>query len=900
MLTLFILLAFSSDCFCLTIDAYYELIRNNQLVRPTLDPKQTLIENNLQNKPSEVKPAPLVFVNTKFTLNKAHYENNLPTLLIEQNQKTYKVLFGEGQIHDQIAKSILNNLGFNISKTSIVENLKLDLGTFDFIELLKFWNRSPMKLSFDHLFESSRTNNRNLVIKTAYIEEVAPAFESLKQKAMRDPQFLLAILWLQCDQIEENSNSLKFCLGNTKAQSSPNLLDSKWVEQGREIGFSLKNFILDDDLRNEAIKLSRSDYVQFYLRTKNLAAEQLKLIFIGYQLPLPLAELYVAKLRMRIINLGFALGLSLAATDEASKVKDAPYIIDGVLVKNYTLFNVEFTQSNFELLLLELIKSKINSIEELAKYVIATFPYTGIEIGQIGETRFTPGFMFRIKREIVENYKATGKNDLYLIKDSIDFLVSFGVGVKMDRKLVSGYVNAGPGYAKNFVLVRPVASLDEAKKTYWSIPKDILWDARFDLLKPNETLAIQSGGLGSAIMGGNIYTGIPKTKPQGYVMDSVQFLNTFQVAKSDQGQTIITTSSDTKNVFSIKLFTKLVTKYIRIPFASFNQVNGAGDQEIFVLNQSQTQLADGLQNNVVLAAMQTMDTAGLKRQFPPASLKTDYNWTNWMLNLYFLETNGASQRTSVEYAQNQAEAKYYTLASSKNSSLNLPQQISKLQNCKFSGVIEKSSSASKLARDSGLLFQCEIEINPLNREYFNQVVNAIAQQLSLSANDFKILKKTLEGQNGESKILLSGSIPHSELDFYLNYSLQTSDVNTIMSVFHLPASFEIKNLSDVAKREASFSMARKLFEVISGPTASARLTTLVKKLSVSNIDDGFKVHILSQMKNLNYKLEVYKVDASELRSTIPVLQGHRFEFSEAMQFLVNRVLYNQKNVFDSL
>jgi hypothetical protein len=843
------------------------------------------------------------FRNEPFRLLGINIEQNIPVLTLQQNGKSYRASLAPGQIHSQISKKILNNLGFDFNPPALVKNLELDLGNISFLAFVKFWNESPYKIAFHDQFDEKSALEYRIVLKTAYLEEVVSSSTNFRASLLSSKKMLLTMMWLQCDFIDGKMESLRYCLGNSVAQSSPNYLDNYWIHRESKYTYTLENHFFDSEIRSAAVSLSKWDYDDFYSWISAFSAAELKNIFLNAGIAEKLADLYTAKLESRRFNLGLVLGkISPSMANFAgkiSKIEDRPYIEHGMFKKNYPDQDVDFTKSNYELIFLSILQNAVESIEELAKYMLATLPYTGMEVGQIGQMKISPGFVARVKRTIVENQNPTGPRDLYLVKDSIEFMINIGFGVGIDKRLIGAYANAGPGYAKNYIYIRPASSIQEAKQTYWSIPKSVLLDANFENIKKNEILAIQSGFVGSALVGGGVFTGIPKTKPQGYLMNSLQFLDSFQVARYSDDKIVVTTSSDTKNILSLKLFAKLFSKFFRVPFAGINQTNGHGNQEFFSIDPKSISTNEILKKSALSAALQSGDSRLLKFNFVSTKARVDYSWTNWFLHAYFFEIRGFDNETRIEFFQNQDKSKSYEIiGSSRNfSNGDLKSRLGDGE-CTYSGSLELSISQPQSVNDSAMIFECNYDLQKGQAAQLMARVDSLAERLQLTASEKSILYQKIKATEGSGQLKIRGALSHNDLTLFLAEPPSPLNIREYLARYGLQQNYELKEPGDFLKRRRWINFAGQLYRIVSGNTPTDRMRTLISLLASSSDLDGFSRLILSKAQGLTYRVELSS--PTDIEKSIALSRDSSDGSSPALRILKDRALLNHKSAFDSL
>jgi hypothetical protein len=885
------------------IDQYYSDIAAGRLERPYLKIANSLVTTNK-------KKATQTFFKIRENINLKNaklidlkYENNFPAFYVEHDQKRYRISFESAKEHNYVVKTILRELGFNTGQTFKFNSLSINLNNFNILDVTKFWNNSPLKIPFEKYLEKNLSSEtKTLTINTAFVEEIPEQSMNLKTSILSDKDFQIALMWLQCDQINETLTSFKYCLGNSVAVSSPNNFQNQWldIQLGNESKF--KNFILDKEIRKASIRLNKNDFLNFYSKINSFNLNSLVDLFSDSGYPVSLSFLYSAKLKNRIAELGRALGIeNTVSKEELCSIEDNPYIVHGQFKKNYPNFEADFTESNYTSILFDKLDKDFDSITSLAKHMLATFPYTAPEIGKIGQSKLALGFVFRIKREVIENYKPTGPKDRYLVKDSIIFQINLGLGAYVDTKLANGYISAAPGFVKNYIYVRGVSSLEEAKNTYWSISKDIVIKSDYANLKENEILAIESGFSASLIAGGGLFTGIPKTKPQGYLMDSLQFLKTFQVEKLSNGKLVIVASNDIKNDISMKLFIKLLIKLARIPFANFSQVNGLGKQDVFIIDPLNDPHWNQQNQNSLASAFQLADADLLRRYFSSKIIKTDYSWTSWFLNLYFFEVHGESNKTTIEQSEDNISKKFYTLTSRKNYETLRSDRVTTDEGCVFSSIVETQNASDLKAIDAALIFRCEIVVKGIGKENTQKKIEQLAETLNLSISQKNELRKVVTEISKHRKLLLSGSVSGSDLLFLLNRKVYTQqDFENFLKEFNIDQNLQVQSLADLNRRNKIFALNLNLFQLVAKKSAGERIALLTKYLSEYSVGDDFKSALLPSFKNLSYELKIANDEDIELSGSKAIFEKEAVSSSEALDYLKNRVLFNQKNVFDSL
>jgi hypothetical protein len=876
---------------------YHENLRTQTLPTPVLNLTSSSYRSAHLDATRIRTPVPRVDAKQSFELIQFEYDQEVPVLIVLQNNRKFRISFAPGQIQSHLTKSALYGLGFEIAPSSRVLGLKLDLGSITFIDFVKLWNSSQFKVPFLEQFDKGAAHNNSIVIREAFLEEIELVEKDLKSLALSDRQLLLATLWLQCDFIEKRADSLRYCMGNTKTLSSPNQWQNLWLSQTTLTSYNLKNFIYDDELRAAALRLREQDYFEFYRKMAGLDLRGFQALFEQQGVPTKLAELYMAKLRSRLFQLGQVLKIEDSRKtqwDQLSTINDEPYIRNGNFLKNYPHFAVEHSRSNFELILIDLVKKAGSEIESLAKYMLATAPYTGFEMGQLGRVKFAPGFVFRIKRTVIENPSPTGLGDLYFVMDSIEFLVNVGIGVDADFGLTNAFANLGPGYAKNFFFVRSVSSLREAKSTYWSIPKDILWSMNFSKVEPGQLFAVQSGFVGTALAGGGLFTGVPKTKPQAYLLDSVQFLNSFQVVNQGGGKYVIIVSDDRRNVFSAKMFAKLVTKLIRIPFAGYNFILGSGRQEHYEIDLGTESGSKILNTAVVGAALQTGNSRILRENFPKTDMKTAYSWKNWFMHLFSLQKNGYDNTTTLELLDGSSPSKVYQIVGSNRAS-GAPQSEPRSddaahRSCSFTSVQRLKESKPREVIDSGLVFNCDLSRSQIDMEKIRDYWPLV---FGLTQAEQHQLQSKIQASGAGGRLTYAGSISGVDLPILQELSSESPDIRTLLRTYNLDLP-----LTSSLERRNQFILATRMIAIFKPATPTARLKALVKALSESKENDGFRYLILSRARNLSHKIEFSSGISSQL--SFRHSREIKSERGSTLDFLIRRQNLIYKNAFDAI
>jgi hypothetical protein len=886
-------------------DSYFESISQETISRPTLR-TQYASSPSIESKKGSRRVKPLeISTNSSSKLVEFRYENKAPLLVVEMQGRKYQTSFAPGSIQNFTALALLKNLGFELVKFVDVRRMKVSLGLQKALDFYRFWNESPTKLPFDRYFYDSPDQGNIVQIKSTLIEELGDKVVNLKELALNNKVLLISLMWLQCDQVTPNLDSLRYCLGNTPTESSPNFFDNQWLEKKTENTFMFRNFIYDEELRNLANSLTKNDFLNFYNQMMEIDFDDFKKTFRQLGYPDILNALYVAKLQSRLSHLGYVLGQEPKAVWRINQINDlnfSPYIKKGMLVKEFENFKIDFTQVNLTSLLEEKISSSFDKIESLAKYILATFPFTSFEVGKIGQTHFAPGFLFRIKREVIQNQNSLSKSDRYLIKDSVEFQLMFGIGVELENPVVNTYASVSPGFVKNVTYVRPAASLEEAKKTYWSIPRDVLIKSNFVNVLKNEILAVESGFSGNIIVGAGIYTGIPKTKPQGYLTTSRQYLSSFQITRKNDGKFLVIASHDIKNYFASKLFFRFFTKLVRVPFAASTQIEGKGEQEAYLIDPNSGADWNRQKQNSLQSALQNGDINALKNAFPSNQIKTDYSWSNWFLNLYFFERTSQSNRTSIEQVFDSNHNKYYDLVSNRNSMNYNVGALPINENCIFSGVAQLPEAKSKNADDAAITFVCEIVFREVSELTIKRKVDSIARMLNLSNSLKNELNLRMRGSPVDSRIVVSGDISNLDLLNLVNRDVNTrADIVNFMREQNLTEKTELLTLADLEKRRKNTYLVVSLFQVISKKGATDRLMSLTKLLSTPSVEDDFKLHFLPRMRSLNYKIETFNLNTMNLVEMVtPIEKQSEKSSSEAMHLLNSRTVGLDRNLFDAL
>ena len=503
-------------------------------------------------------------------------------------------------------------------------------------------------------------------------------------------------------------------------------------------------------------------------------------------------------------------------------------------------------------ILQEKISKEFDSINQLAQYMLAHFPYSSVEVGQIGQSKISAGFVYRVKREVQKNLNSRSQDDAYLIKDSIEFQINIGLSVEYDKKILNAYGSLAPGYIKNFILIRPVSSLEEAKKSYWSISKDILLNANYHKIKTNEIMAVEYGYCGSLIVGAGLLSVIPKTKPQGYVMDSLKKLEMFQVARPEEGRLLITTSNDNRNDISGKAFIKVLSKLIRIPFASINHQIGGGVQNVYEFNA----LSDGTWNSETLqkltAILKNTDMLQLANEFKANKLNTDYSWLKWFINFYYFEVHGETNRISIENAENTPNKQYYTLVSSRNISKIRSSSYSEIEECSVAGILAQQNFKMLKAEDAGITFKCEFEANGLSPNYMiRDKIDVLTTMFKLSEEDVFKLKAIVLSSPFHVKIHILAIIPKEDLINLVNVDVNThQQLKMILDSYGSWQDLPLSGHSLLSRKLNYFNI--QLFQILKSEKSIDRMTKMTEFLSDLHNGADFKKVFFSRTSHLKF------------------------------------------------
>ena len=860
MMTTFIILTAifgARPSFAADFSAYLEDLGRGRREKPVVDlerggraaqPDRRFEKTELASAPSQVE----------FVEGRWESQDTEPRLIVRNAGALYHLRLGSRFYYSSVTEEILRRLELPTASRRFVRDLKVRIDPASKIRLGRFLSKIPARFDWTKNFVDVEEGIVVLAGVLETPERINGSWSWTEAGDSREARMLLlALSWLQCNVIQPEGNhartrsghwfvrDLRGCLGIGVSVSSPNMFGESWVERVGRNSLKFDSPYLDRTYLQAFQNLTRQDIESFYRRAARI--KDWAAVFTAAGFPRELAWLYDAKLIARLNTLGRGLGLEPGLVADPRGINAPPQIEAGQVVADYPGFPVDLTQNALEELLWEMGKTVLKPIDSLAQQLISTMPYAELQLGQIGRAHFAPGFMFRMHRTVVDNPKPTGPGDMFLVRDEIDLMVSFGLGIDMEHRFGSAGISAGPGYRKMYVKITPAASRKEAKGIFWTIPYDVMWNSDFDTLNKGEVLAIQHGFIGMSVVSGNLLRGY-LVRPTGYVMGSYENLGLFQVARLNDGGLILVDGALEDFFVQTKAYWRVYNRYFRVPFAAWNWQSGEQEARFVTIPASSWNSPDDHERisarQLVRAAIEAWSLDPLTVKWQVSRRTSDFSAVTSFYNFYLVHGNWASSEMRVSIDGRPGEVE---VVRAMKSYVDRWTGADRAWRCDAAALLDRIRP-DDWPHDGYLRMDCTIALENASLEDLRFQVQKIEETLNV-----KIPLEHDPGREVEARLRLE--IPWRSFQPFLQDDA-TGWVKTSLDELLAPPD-EDETGQDMLKRLPRFHLMTLIAAIRSARDPSARLSQLLETLVSLGIQEPILGDLLREIPDERFELKFF-------------------------------------------
>lgn len=600
--------------------------------------------------------------------------NQRPVLFVEDANKVVFKIYIDNEIYFQnAAHQLLEETGFVPRNQKLIRDQTLLLGKLSYPDLIKFLEHS-IKNSHWKNFINEDLNSphqsaiQKVEIKLGLIESTLnPEDDDNVQHSLAP----LAALWLGCEQSANNTlypqiQSLRLCLGQKLTTMGPNALPPVWVHDDL-LGLPLR----DEELQKWVEQRSRQDWDTLIAKLSSLSPRTIEKIFLNSDLPEKYAQIYATKLISRLNSLRSYFGYSLLPNEDLQKINDAPYIENGLVIATDPRLPFDMASSTGEHLFRDAGQMLLSGLDAAAQESLKILPYTPVDISSSEIANIAAGFSLRIHRDISPNPTPTNTKDLYIIRDELELMVTATAGKDKTVPYLRAWASIGPGLIWKFVRISFSQSEQEARKKYWTLPKDFILKQNFLDIKSGEALAYQSGVLWS--LGAGVRPRLDTyLVPSALVMGTAETVEAFQVYKADEINYTIAYANDLRQTILSNALWRSPWRYFRIPIFSLHIQNGNQTFKKYEIQAKDTKQQEFISRLLRHRSLDSKLKAQLEKNYPSTTVTSDYFLASYSYFLGFYIGKAASNRTIVNIQNGSETDRFiYTKKYYRESNLNL-------------------------------------------------------------------------------------------------------------------------------------------------------------------------------------------------------------------------------------
>ncbi len=571
---------------------------------------------------------------------------------------SYDIYFGDWIHLDTALTGLQKSLGFHTKSKLLMSDTKIAMTNDEISQVMRVWRTSPQKLRWTQYWKTSnKNNNESILLKkglAVLVEDNWSRQHSWSDLNKLEGSGVLTLLavWYQCASLTSNHNiemnsenhirlsGFEYCLGynldsGTPNMYAPNVFNKTFINRHKSV-LTFNLIGRDSGFRKALEKIKLVDLNEFLNLTEKLNQDDIERFFLESGYSPGMAELFSTRMMLRrneLVRLFNSQNTSYSYSEysprnEIDEIQEGENIVDGALVKDYTTFKVDRTQSLLDFLFHKIAKPALKSIEATAKMMLEQFPYTGVELIKFGQSFIGAGLMFRLKRQVELDPEATNMEERYKVRDTVKLglTINLGRNFKPAPKL-NLWATVGGGYMASYSLQKYVASMEDAEKEFWMIPYNLIFETDFNTLNPGETLSVQAGFIGIGGFGGNFKIR-RAIRPAGYTLLSTNYLNNFQVTRTRDDHFFILQGEDDYWSFQSKLYLRLVNRFFRIPFFGYTFKNGEGYTKNFYISKERyNNLGAEARERFDLIVQSTLDSEDVSElEKVVGYVKTDFDY----------------------------------------------------------------------------------------------------------------------------------------------------------------------------------------------------------------------------------------------------------------------------------
>lgn len=579
-----------------------------------------------------------------------------------------------------------------IFKSEWIENETLKVPNITFNLFFNLWKESPVKFKIDRTLGNWLIENEftHLTVKKALLRQNFSINEIPKAD----------LIWLGC------YDRADYCLGLGETLANPNQLESLIPH-------------------SQTARLSFQELNEFMRRTESLTVVDIEQSLLKAHFPETLAKWFALKLMSRRLSL--TEGKENAFTSKLNQF-NALEIQNGIILKDFPDFEIEFTFEHLEAKVQDFIKSAFDQVEKIAKYSLAHTPYTAFEYDKgLKGWSVGPGFMFRIKRSVVKNPHSEGAHDSFIVRDSIEFLVTISVGRNVDYGIAGASLSGGPGYIKKFIMTSFAGTRDVASKVPWAFTKDLLSGLNLSTLQPRQSLTMESGWVANVVGSGNVNVlGQSKIRPQANAGFQYRWLRRSYAYIEPNGDALFGFGRSQGYEMSSQGFFRVIYRMARIPFLQWSDANMTQEGGVYRLPKSLLSSLNfrGLQ---ISSDVVNSDETEFKTKWPNLQYESKFRNSYFNLNLVLFSSTlskwsgvvnlKSAENVDIESTQDQdsearKERKFYLIERNTDSIVRFTlKQDAANSNCTGWAAFEFSPKNTQKFSDASIRLSCVASYN---------------------------------------------------------------------------------------------------------------------------------------------------------------------------------------------